>query len=201
MRLRGSIECRRLSLLILARPAFTSAYLPTALTWDPSVLERAKSLRSHGNDHQYPGPARGHANSYDVMRLGFNYRMDELPDWNARRRHLSELYRELFAAPCPEVAIPFTRGQETAAHLLPVLLPSWVNRDPLMSGLRSTGVQSSIHYPAEHRFSFYRELFPQVSLPNTENYHARELSLLIHPALKESEVEIVVDTIKGLIFL
>jgi dTDP-4-amino-4,6-dideoxygalactose transaminase len=182
------------------------------LARDPAVLERAKNLRSHGMTTNTLDRHRGHANSYDVMRLGFNYRMDELraaiglvqlaklPDWNARRRQLSELYRELFTARCPEVVIPFTRGQETAAHLLPVLLPFGVNRDQLMDGLRSAGVQSSIHYPPVHRFSYYRELFPQVSLPNTENYHARELSLPIHPALKESEVEIVVDTIKGLIF-
>jgi dTDP-4-amino-4,6-dideoxygalactose transaminase len=181
------------------------------LARDPSVLDRAKSLRSHGMTTNTLDRHRGHANSYDVMRLGFNYRMDELraaiglvqlaklPGWNARRRHLSELYRELFAVRCPEVVIPFVRGQETAAHLLPVLLPSGVNRDQLMSGLRSAGVQSSIHYPPVHRFSYYRGLFPEVSLPNTENYHARELSLPIHPALKESEVEVVVDTLKALI--
>ena len=181
------------------------------LARDRSVLERVKSLRSHGMTTNTLDRHRGHANSYDVMWLGFNYRMDELraaiglvqlaklPDWNARRRNLIDLYRELFAARCQEVKIPFIRNQETAAHLFPVLLPSWVNRDQLMSELRNVGIQSSIHYPPVHRFSYYQKLFPQVSLPNTENYHARELSLPIHPSLKECEVEIVVDSIRGLI--
>jgi dTDP-4-amino-4,6-dideoxygalactose transaminase len=183
------------------------------LARDPAVLEHAKSLRSHGMTTNTLDRHRGHANSYDVLRLGFNYRMDELraaiglvqlaklPGWNARRRQLSDLYRELVGARCPEITIPFARGQETAAHLLPVLLPVGVNRDTLMSGLRNAGVQSSIHYPPVHRFSYYKALFPKVSLPNTENYHARELSLPLHPALKEREVEIVVNTLKDLIFL
>ena len=178
------------------------------LARDSAVLERARSLRSHGMTTSTLDRHRGHANSYDVTQLGFNYRLDELRAsiglvqlakvqvWNARRKHLTDIYRETFAARIPEVTIPFAKGQETAAHLLPILLPPKVNRDQVLSDLRTTNIQSSIHYPPVHKFTYYRERFPLVFLPKTENYHARELSLPMHPALKESEVEIVVDAVR-----
>ena len=178
------------------------------LARDSAVLERAKTFRSHGMTTSTLDRHRGHANSYDVTQLGFNYRLDELrasiglvqlakvQAWNARRQHLTDIYREVFAARIPEVTIPFAMGQETAAHLLPILLPSKVNRDQLMADLRTAKIQSSIHYPPVHKFSYYRERFPSVSLPKTENYHARELSLPIHPALKESDIEIIADAIR-----
>jgi dTDP-4-amino-4,6-dideoxygalactose transaminase len=183
------------------------------LARDPEVLERVKILRSHGMTTNTLDRHLGHANSYDVTGLGFNYRMDELraaiglvqltklPDWNSRRRYLSELYRNLFAERCPDVSIPFSAGQETAAHLLPILLPSGVNRNQLMADLRDAGIQSSIHYPPIHKFSYYREQFFGVSLPKTEQYHARELSIPLHPALQEHELETVVNTIKKLILI
>jgi dTDP-4-amino-4,6-dideoxygalactose transaminase len=175
---------------------------------DPAVLERMRGLRAHGMTTNTLDRHRGHANSYDVLHLGFNYRMDELRaaiglvqlerllDWNARRRALSERYRDGFAAECPEVIVPFDCEWSTAAHLLPVLLPPGTDRDALMANLRAASVQSSIHYPPVHRFSYYRELYPGIALPLTERYHTRALSLPLHPALSDTDVDTVVETLR-----
>ncbi len=180
---------------------------------DPEVLAIMKNQRSHGMTTNTLDRHLGHANSYDVMRLGFNYRLDELrasiglvqlaklPQWNAQRRHINQYYRTLFAERCPEIVIPFAAEQTTAAHLMPILLPASVNRDQLMLAMRNAGVQSSIHYPPVHKFTYYQQLFPDITLQHTESFHVRELSIPIHPALQEREAEYVVDTIKGLLFL
>jgi dTDP-4-amino-4,6-dideoxygalactose transaminase len=148
---------------------------------------------------------RGHAYSYDVTMLGYNYRMDELRaavglaqlprllSWNQKRKALSDLYRSDLAARIPEVRVPFGRANETAAHLMPVLLPPGVDRLKIMGRLHENGIQTSIHYPPTHHFSYYRQYFPGIHLPKTEEFCARELTLPLHPGMTEQEVVLIVD--------
>jgi dTDP-4-amino-4,6-dideoxygalactose transaminase len=140
--------------------------------------------------------------------LGYNYRMDELRaamglvqlarlrQWNRRRNELSQFYRQSLAAHIPEVVIPFDPTHETAAHLMPVLLPVGVNRQTLMNHLRDAGIQSSIHYPPIHRFSYYLEWLSAMTLTKTEEFSARELTLPLHPALTEDDLERVVKELR-----
>ena len=65
-----------------------------------------------------------------------------------------------------------------------------------MDKLRHEGIQSSIHYPPVHRFSFYRERFPGNELPKTEEFSAREISLPLHPTLQEKDIERVVEVLR-----
>ncbi len=178
------------------------------LARDPLVLERIRYQRSHGMTTSTLNRERGHAYSYDVIMLGYNYRMDELraamglvqlerlPKWNKRRRELTQCYRKAIADQVPEVTVPFEENHETSAHLMPVLLPDRVNRQTVMAELRAAGIQSSIHYPPIHQFSYYQERFPGVSLPETEGFCARELTLPLHPALSEKDVERVVGSLR-----
>jgi dTDP-4-amino-4,6-dideoxygalactose transaminase len=80
-----------------------------------------------------------------------------------------------------------------------VLLPDGTDRGRVMSELRDAGTQSSIHYPPVHQFTYYQNRFPSVSLPITENFHAKALSLPLHPGLQESQVESVVNSIRWLV--
>jgi dTDP-4-amino-4,6-dideoxygalactose transaminase len=173
---------------------------------DSGVLERIRRMRSHGMTMGTLDRHRGHAYSYDVTMLGYNYRMDEiraamgmaqlsgLPAWNARRKQLSRHYRRLIERRPEGFSVPFSGLHETAAHLMPVLLPEDVDRELVMKRMREAGIQTSIHYPPVHRFSYYLERFPHVSLPETERYCAREITLPLHPGLLESDVERVVES-------
>lgn len=191
---------------------FTNKNMTTAeggmsLARDAEVLAKMRSLRAHGMTTGTLERHRGHAYSYDVTMLGYNYRMNELqaamglaqlvrlPQWNARRRELSAHYRKLLAEQTPTVTVPFSAAHETAAHLLAIILPEGVNRQGVMDALREAGVQSSIHYPPAHLFSFYREKIPDVSLPHTEAFCSRELTLPLHPGLDEEDVEQVVSAL------
>lgn len=179
------------------------------LARDPSVLKRVRRLRSHGMTTNTLDRHRGHAHTYDVTEPGYNYRMDELraamglvqldrlQGWNRRRRELSNLYRQRVAEQFPDINIPFDSDWKTAAHLMPVLLPKGVDRQSVMESLRQNDVQSSMHYPPVHQFSYYRGRFPSVPLPNTDSFCSRELTLPLHPSLTESDVERVVATLKA----
>ena len=65
-----------------------------------------------------------------------------------------------------------------------------------MDSLRRSGIQSSIHYPPVHSFSYYRRLYPGIVLPKTEEFCRRELSLPLHPALEVADVDRVVTHLR-----
>jgi dTDP-4-amino-4,6-dideoxygalactose transaminase len=179
---------------------------------EKSTLERVRRMRSHGMTTGTLDRHRGHAYSYDVTTLGYNYRMDELraavgnvqlkrlPEWNGRRSELALQYREKLAAVLPEINIPFTREHKTASHLMPILLPATRNREKVMAELREAGVQTSIHYPPVHKFSYYLKNFPGVRLPKTEGFCNTELTLPLHPSLTEGDVNRVVESLREAVY-
>jgi dTDP-4-amino-4,6-dideoxygalactose transaminase len=140
--------------------------------------------------------------------LGFNYRLDELraavgmvqlhhlPEWNRKRKALAQAYRQRLASYMPSVVVPFDEKHRTAAHLMAILLPENCWREEIMGSLRHFGIQSSIHYPPVHLFSYYRKLFPDIVLPKSEEFSIRELSLPLHPAMEEEDVDRVVTYLR-----
>jgi len=191
-----------------ANKNMTTAEGGMVLARDPVVLQDIRFMRAHGMTTGTLDRHRGHAHSYDVTMLGYNYRMDELRaalgleqirrlgQWNARRRKLAGYYRRVLGQALPVVIVPFQDGQETAAHLMAVLLPADAARERVMDQLREAGIQSSIHYPPVHQFSYYRDRFGPVCLPLTEGFSKRELTLPLHPSLTEAQVERVVGTLQ-----
>ncbi len=79
------------------------------ITDNETYSQRLHLLRSHGMTSLTWDRHKGHAWSYDVVDLGYNYRIDEirsalgkvqlgkLPANNERRRHLTEIYRDALA--------------------------------------------------------------------------------------------------------
>ena len=99
-------------------------------TNDDELADRLRLLRSHGMTSLSWDRFKGHAWSYDVVDLGYNYRIDEirsslgrvqlakLEGNNARRRDLTALYHECLQELAPQVIVPFKvqRGR-SACHL------------------------------------------------------------------------------------
>ncbi len=65
-----------------------------------------------------------------------------------------------------------------------------------MEGLKAKGIQSSIHYPPIHLFSYYRERYGKQSLPRTEDIAAREVTLPLYPTMSEDQLRLVVEGIE-----
>lgn len=174
------------------------------LTRDVELAARLRRLRGHAMSSPTLHRTKGHAFSYDVDELGFNYRLDDiraalglvqlrrLAEFNARRRELSQLYYRLFSANIPDVQPIFDAKHETTAHLFCLLLPQRTNRASVMRFLFEAGIQTSIHYPPYHRFTWHKALFSQCPLPHTEEYCSRTLTLPLHPGLTEMDVHCIV---------
>jgi dTDP-4-amino-4,6-dideoxygalactose transaminase len=172
-----------------------------------ALRETIRRARSHGMTSGTRQRLTSRRPDYDVTILGFNYRMDELraalglaqlkklPEWNDVRRSLSLSYRQLIAEHCPSVMVPFEAPWPSAHHLMPVVLPTATNRQLVIDRLRKRGIQTTVHYPPVHRLTFYRDLYPDTSLPRTEDFSRRELTLPLHPRMTQSDVERVVNSL------
>jgi len=174
------------------------------------LAEKVRLLRSHGMTSLTWDRHQGHAYSYDVVDLGYNYRIDEihaaiglvqlskLANNNARRKEITEKYWH--ALQTSGLGLPFrdwtqTPGVQSAYHIFPVLLPKTVERQAFQDGLRAAGVQTSLHYPPIHQFSYYRQRFPGVQLPQTEYAAGREVTLPLYPTMDEQAFETVIQSI------
>ncbi|MEW6405397.1 MAG: DegT/DnrJ/EryC1/StrS family aminotransferase [Chloroflexota bacterium] len=171
------------------------------------IAEKARLLRSHGMTTLTWDRHQGHAYSYDVLDLGYNYRIDEIRSAlglvqlaklmanNARRKAITERYWEALGDTCLE--LPFIDAvSESSYHIFPVLLPRGADRKAFIDELRDAGIQTSIHYPPIHQFTYYTKLYPEVSLPQTEQVAAREVTLPLFPSMTDEQVDLVVAAVK-----
>lgn len=170
------------------------------------IAARLKLLRSHGMTTLTYDRHAGHAYSYDVVELGYNYRIDEiraalgieqlkkLHANNQRRREIVAQYRERMPA---ELGIPFAdHPGVSACHICPVLLPEGANRKAFQDYMKEHGIQTSIHYPPIHTFSYYREHFPGPhNLPITEAIAPREVTLPLFPTMTDEQIEYLIEQI------
>ena len=184
------------------------------VTNDEAYAQRLRLLRSHGMTSLTWDRHRGHASSYDVVDLGYNYRIDEvraalgmvqlgkLPANNERRRHLTQVYRDVLLQLASQVVIPFAHHAGiSAAHLMPVLLPSGTNRSVFMEKMKAQGIQTSIHYPPIHTFTAYNEGKEKYFLPKTEDIAEREITLPLYPTMTEEDVfSVVLALAQSLVF-
>lgn len=172
-------------------------------TNDDALAAHLRILRSHGMTSLSWDRHQGHASSYDVVDLGYNYRIDEmrsalgraqlkkLPSGNERRKQLTLQYRELLSDMAPDLRLPFQeeRGR-SCYHIMPILLPSGIHRARFMEGMKAQGVQTSIHYPPVHQFHIYQGLLqshPKLVL--TEEASAREVTLPLYATMQDEQVE------------
>jgi dTDP-4-amino-4,6-dideoxygalactose transaminase len=181
------------------------------VTNDDSAAEKMRLLRSHGMTSMSWDRHKGHAWSYDVVELGYNYRMDEiraalgrvqlnkLGKNNQRRRALSMLYRDQLEELVPTVGVPFSNARGiSACHLFPILLPAGYDRINFMEHLKSNGIQTSIHYPPIHKFKTYSESAgAPYDLPVTENVAGREVTLPLYAGLTDDQVTYVVQAVQS----
>jgi len=177
------------------------------------LAKKLKLLRSHGMTSVTLDRFKGHSHSYDVVDLGYNYRMTEisaalgilqlkkLPGANRKRKILTNLYLTHLKG-TDGLSIPFQDyPRNSSHHLFPILLDRKISRKKFMELLRTEGIQSSIHYPPIHRFSYYRRNLKrrQAKLPLTEHVGAHEVTLPLYPLLKKNEVAFVCEKIKRIL--
>ncbi len=164
------------------------------------VAAFARSCRSHAMTSGTWDRHNGRTDTYDVTGLGFNYRLDEprsalllsrlqrLETDIARRRELTLRYRGLLEQ-VDGIIVPFDDADvpSSSCYVIPIMLERDGTQAEVSSRLRERGIQTSIFYPSIHRFSAYRERFPDLSLPITELASRTELTLPFYPHMTNDD--------------
>lgn len=166
-------------------------------TDDDAIAEKVGVLRQHGASHRY---------LHDV--LGYNFRMTDisaaigraqlakLDRFNERRRRNASVLDEGLAG-VPGVVTPRERqGYRHVYHQYTVRIER--DRDGFQQRLRELGIGTAVHYPIPvHRQPLYIQLgYGEVSLPVAEAAAEQVLSLPVHPALTDSDLDGIVEAVK-----
>jgi dTDP-4-amino-4,6-dideoxygalactose transaminase len=166
-------------------------------TDDGAIAEKVAVLRQHGAAWRY---------RHDV--LGYNFRMTDiaaaigraqlakLDRFNERRRRNASVLDEGLAG-TPGIVTPRERrGYRHVYHQYTVLIEG--DRDRFQEGLRELGIGTAVHYPIPvHRQPLYLELgYTDVSMPVAEHAADHVLSLPVHPALTDSDLDRIVESVR-----
>ncbi len=174
---------------------------------DEELAANVRLLRSHAMTSGTWDRHSGRTDTYDVVGLGFNYRLDEpraalglsrlerLDDEIAKRRAIVRSYREQLAD-TPGLELPWEEpAVERSSHFaFPVLLSDRESRDRFRDELKADGVQTT-WYPALHTFTECRHLAPAGGLPGAEQAAARHCALPLSSTMDEAAVAIVVEAV------
>ncbi len=179
------------------------------VTNNEELYNKIKLIRSHGMTSMSYQRASGHATSYDIVELGYNYRMDDIRasigivQLNKLKKDLKKRIqvREWYCEGLSKldfITIPFQDKKEFSSnYIFPIVLKNSTieKRDLFREKLHKNGIQTSIHYPAIHRFSAYSEFSRQ--LPNTEYVSDNEITLPMYAKLQKSQIEYICTQIQN----
>jgi dTDP-4-amino-4,6-dideoxygalactose transaminase len=145
---------------------------------------------------------------YDVVALGYNYRIDEPRaalaasrlegiDVENRKRgdHVNAYRSALESVDGVAPAMPPLPDSEPAHHLFTVVVDEGIDRDAVRAALHDARVQTSLHYPPVHGFSIYADAGAGAELPNTDAYAARAITLPLFGHMTTEQREAVVDAL------
>ncbi len=178
------------------------------VTNSEELAAKAKLLRSHGMTTMSYQRASGHATEYDIVELGYNFRMDDirasiaieqlkkLPEDLEKRITVRKRYLENLKD-VKGLVIPFADCKEfTSNYIMPVVLTEGnkERRNSIREKIHEAGIQTSVHYPAIHKFSIYKDY--GAVLPQTEYVTEHEITLPMYAALTIEQVDFICDTVK-----
>lgn len=178
------------------------------ITNNDEYASRAKLLRSHGMTTMSYERASGHSTAYDVVELGYNYRMDDIRSAIGlvqldkiendlqKRAEVRKMYLEQLKD-IPEIIIPFAHASEFSSnYIFPIVLTNSneEKRDFVRTKLAEAGIQTSVHYPAVHKFSIYKEFYCE--LPITDYLVDNLITLPMYSKLSKTDVNYISETLK-----
>jgi len=191
-------------------------------TNDAELSERLKCFRNNGviksgfenTDQALAEDGTVNPWYYEMPEPGFNYRLSDihavigrmqLKKLNAyveRRRDLARRYDTLIAGLSPAVEPKGRVPCGHAFHLYTVAIDftaAGMDRAHLMHALREMGIGTQVHFIPLHRQPYYEKRYGKPDLPGADDWYCTVLSLPLFPAMADTDVDRVVDTLKQIL--
>jgi len=171
-------------------------------TNDKELYEKAKLLRSHGI-------VKKELWDSDMISLGYNYRLSDVAcslgisqlkrvdDFIQKREAIARYYDERFRDNPYFSTIKIATNIKSSHHLYPILLDKtlWHAKEDIFRKLQEIGIGVQVHYKPTYKFTYYKELFGELKLPNAEDFYMAELSIPCHQKMSLEDAKFVADTL------
>lgn len=184
------------------------------VTDDETLASRIRSLKFHGlGVDAFDRQTHGRAPQAEVIAPGYKYnlpdisaaialvQLDKLPELNARRAEIAARYlKELADTPFLPLSVPEWAHQH-AWHLFIIRVDPercGLSRDELMQALKDRNIGSGLHFRAAHTQKYYRERFPDLTLPETEWNSDRICSIPLFPGMTDGDVSRVITALRDI---
>lgn len=182
-----------------------------ATTQDKEIANKMQILREHGMTRTAFARENKASWYYDVVDLGYNYRMNEvqaalgisqlkrIDDINEKRKEAAKYYTKRLSE-IEGIITPYEA--EDRIHLyhlyvIRVLKEKFgIDRNDLFKNLSASGIGTSVHYTPLHFLTFYKNLgYGNQSFPVAERVSKEILSLPLFPTISKLQINFVVKEI------
>ena len=180
-----------------------------------SHYDRLIRFRNHGIQTDFREREKNGSWFYEMTDLGFNYRITDiqcalgqsqlkkLPGFLERRKTIANRYTKVFSTADFMCRLDVSADIKHAWHLYVVQVnfeSIGMDRKAVFSYLRNLGIGVNVHYLPVHLHPFYQNNYGTHSgmCPNAESAYQGLLSLPIHPAMNDTDVDKVISAVLAL---
>jgi len=170
---------------------------------DQELAERARTRRWFGIDRVRSRPSILGEREFDIAQIGYKYHLNDLAasvglgnfvgldDRLERRRSNGAFYRNELAS-VPGIGLLQCASDRTHAYWLFTLRAK--RREDLIRKLSAAGIPSSVVHLRIDRYSVFGGM---ADLSGQAEFEEEQLSIPVHDALSDEELQHIVSTIKG----
>jgi len=181
---------------------------------DIPLEKKIRLLRFHGIERDaWKRYGKGGNPAYDIAAPGYKYnlpdllaalglaQMERLKEFNQRRSHLANLYREglkdISGIDSPEIP-DYDHIHSWHLFIIKVLA---IKRDEFMQRLAEYNIGYGLHFPPAHLLKYVQEKYAVDigNLAETERAADRIISLPLFPDMQDADIEYVCDAIKEIL--
>ncbi len=177
-----------------------------------SIFNKVNTLRSHGMSIQAKEREVTASWKYDIVELGYNYRLDEIRaslglsqfsrivKINQKRIKIAQKYNKLIKK-IKGLSIPIKKSDRNHIyHLYSIKVENEypITRDQLFKKLAKKGIGTSVQYLPLHLMSLYQNTYKNKKhdFPIANDLKNKVLCLPIYPQMTDKEIQYVVSNLK-----
>jgi dTDP-4-amino-4,6-dideoxygalactose transaminase len=164
------------------------------VTNNQDLANKITSLRQYGWSEKYhvDNPFGMNSRLDEIQAAFLTEKLTKLDIWNNERISIANKYFSEFENNKIKLLEGTLRG---VVHLFVIIVD---NRSELISHLSKNNVQYGIHYPiADHRQKVFKGKFENLTLPVTEDFVEKIISLPVYPGMSSDKIHHVIEVINS----
>jgi dTDP-4-amino-4,6-dideoxygalactose transaminase len=167
-------------------------------TNDTALYEKLLKMRNHGLKNRDECDFFAYNSRLDEIQAGIlNIKLPHLDKWNARYWAIARKYQAALTALKDFIQVPTDKSFEEPVYHRFII--QCERRDELQKYLLENGIDTKVHYPIPLHLQKAAEHlgYKEGDFPVAEKQAKKILSLPGYPALKDEQVEMVINAVKS----